>query len=159
MSKYAQVYTNDPIKKVITLTLTFPVEKFAEITPTLLRMNGPAGVVMKKTIKVVPGDKTPFKITGSRAQDGKNIRFEVKETTDSGKPGYLIEVENTKMDPGTFQDNIYLDTDSELQPQLSIRVYGTFYDPNRIEKKQQEQAPDPEPQPSSAPSGDENGNH
>jgi len=159
MSKYAQVYTNDPVKKVITLTLTFPVEKFADIKPTLLRMNGPSGIPMKKTIEIVPSEKTPFKITGSSARDGRYIRFEVKDTMISGRPGYVIEVENTRTDPGAYQDIIYLDTDSKVQPQLSIRVYGNIYDRNLIENTRPQQAPAPEPKPAPVPSGDENAGH
>ena len=159
MSKYAQVYTNDPIKKVITLTLTFPVEKFADITPTLLRMNGPAGVPMKKTIDIVPSEKTPFKITGFSARDGRYIRFDVKETMISGRPGYVVEVENTRTDPGAYQDIIFLDTDNKVQPQLSIRIYGNIYDRNLINNNQPEQAPSPEPKSAPAPSRDENASH
>ncbi len=138
MSKYAQVYTNDPVRKVITLTLTFPVEKFADIKPSVLRLNGTAGTVIKKTVTVMPTEKTPFKITGSKAQQGRNIRFEVKEMTDpeTDRAGYLVEVENTTTQPGAFRDTILLDTDSKAQPQLSIRVYGNIYNPKPIENTQ-----------------------
>ena len=156
MSKYAQVYTNDPVRKVITLTLTFPVEKFADIRPTLVRLSGSAGTVIKKTVSVMPTEKTPFKITGSKAQQGQDIRFEVKEITDpeTERAGYLVEVENTTTKPGAFRDVIYLDTDSKDQPQLSIRVYGNLYDRKRIENNQQRPVKKTAPEAAPAPNED-----
>lgn len=138
MSKYAQVYTNDPTRKVITLTLTFPVEKFADITPSIVRFNGTKGSVLKRQVKVVPGEKNPFTIVDSRTKDGRHIRYEIKEDTDpdSERPVYFIDVENTMTQAGSYQDVIYLKTDSELRPTLQIRVYGNIHDQKQRETRQ-----------------------
>jgi hypothetical protein len=145
LSKTAKAYINDPLKKVIDLTISGPVDAFAEILPPLVRFNLPVGTAEKQQVRVVPGEKHSFKIISSSAREGKNIRFEVKETTDdSGRAGYVVEVENIKKDAGAYQDMIYLNTDSKIRPQLTIRVHGTIYDASLIEEqKKPEQARDP----------------
>ena len=120
---------------MIVLSVSCPVEMFAEITPSLVRFMGPVGTVMKQQVRVVPSGKISFKITGSSARDGKNIRFEVKEITESEQTGYLVEVENIKQDVGSYHDLIYLDTDNKIRPQLSIRVFGSINDPSLLKVK------------------------
>jgi hypothetical protein len=136
VSKTAKVHINDPLKQVIDLTITGPVEAFAEIEPPVVRFNIPVGTAQRQEVRVFPGEKNMFKITGSSAREGKNIRFEVKETKDnSGRSGYLVEVENTMKNAGSYQDMIFLNTDSKKRPQLTIRVHGSIYDESLIEEQ------------------------
>ncbi len=95
----------------------------------MVRFQGPPSKEMKQEVRIVPAKKYPFKITGSHARDGQNIRFEVKEATEEGRPVYLVEVENLKKDPGAYHDMIFLETDNKVRPELTVRVYGNIYDP------------------------------
>ncbi|MEW6077637.1 MAG: hypothetical protein AB1724_07495 [Thermodesulfobacteriota bacterium] len=136
ITKVAKAKINDPLKKTIDLTLTGTVESFAEIVPPVVRFNLPVGTAQRQEVRVIPGEKNVFKITGSSAREGKNIRFEVKEITlDTGRTGYLVEVENTKKDAGAYQDMIFLNTDSKKRPQLTIRVHGSIYDESLLEEQ------------------------
>jgi hypothetical protein len=44
-----------------------------------------------------------------------------------GKKGYLLTVENIKQETGRYFDTIILKTDSEIQPEISISVYGNIF--------------------------------
>lgn len=113
---------------MISLTLTGRVDLFAEITPSIVRFNGAVSAPLKQQVRITPDEKNPFKIIGSKAREGKYIRFEVKETMNSGRPGYVIDIENTRTDAGAYQDNIMLETDSKIRPQLNLRVFGSIFD-------------------------------
>jgi len=109
---------------------------FAKITPPLVRFSGPAGRELTQQVEIVPEEKYPFKIVDSKALDGKHIRFKVKETTLSDQAGYVVNIENTKTDAGAYQDKIVLQTDSKIQPELTIKVYGNIYDLSLIDEKE-----------------------
>ncbi|MEW6077825.1 MAG: DUF1573 domain-containing protein [Thermodesulfobacteriota bacterium] len=128
----ADVLTNDPVNKAIRLTIQCPVDRFAESNPNMVVFKGPLGFVMKQQVQIIPGEKYPFKITGSKARDGKYIRFELKQATLEGRAAYIIDVENTKTDVGTYQDFILLETDNSVQPLLKLKVFGDIYDPAKI---------------------------
>jgi hypothetical protein len=130
----AHVYTNDPANPLIPLSMTGPVETFVDIVPSLVRLNGPLGFVLKKQVRVLPGNKYPFKIIGATAADGKNIRFDIQEATFGERKGYALNIENTKTDAGTYQDIITIKTDSDKKSQLEIRVFGSVYDPAELFK-------------------------
>ena len=48
----------------------------------------------------------------------------MKDDLTSGEAGYLLTVENTKPDQGSYQDTLTLKTDSQLKPELDLPVYG-----------------------------------
>lgn len=130
ITKSSKAYTNDQRNKEINLTLAGPVEAFADITPSQVQFNGPMGTAMKQRVMIFPKKERPFKITGSKAREGRYLRFELKETTDdSGRAGYIVDVENLKTDVGNYYDNIFLEIDSPIQPKLDLRVYGNIIYP------------------------------
>ena len=53
-----------------------------------------------------------------------NLKFELEEAKPSADGAYELKVENLKQDAGRFYDTIILETDSKIQPQISVRVYG-----------------------------------
>ncbi|MDY6903625.1 MAG: hypothetical protein SWH61_02970 [Thermodesulfobacteriota bacterium] len=125
MSKSAHVMTNDPVNKDIKLTIKGPVDTFADISTQLIRFSGPAGKDMETKVTIRPGEKYPFKITKAYARSGKNVTLTLKELP--GDKGYQLDVKNTKTDPGTYFDYIYLKTDSKVKPTLTIRVRGSIF--------------------------------
>lgn len=143
LSKTSRATTNDPRNKVIDFTIKGQVETFADITPSLVRFDGPVGTAMKQQILIFPNEERPFKVTGSKARDGKLIRFELKEAKDdSGRAGYMIEIENLKTDPGDYLDIIFLETNSNIKPTLEIRVFGNVREPLLLEDEKPDQLRD-----------------
>jgi hypothetical protein len=135
MSKYAQVFTNDPTKKEIHLTVNVPVESFAKITPSMVRFNGRVGAPLKQEVRIFPTERHPFKITGTRTREGRFVRVTLTEIVESEQPGYLLEVENIRADVGAYNDMIYLETNNKEKPALEIRVYANIYDPSLNQDK------------------------
>jgi len=124
VKKTAQVLTSDPDKPVISLHLSGPVERFALIKPAIVSLRGYAGDAIKRTVAIRPLPKYPFKITGVEAKNGSFVKFDLKDDLTSGEAGYLLTVENTKPDQGSYQDTLTLKTDSQLKPELDLPVYG-----------------------------------
>lgn len=94
------------------------------IKPALVSLRGYSDGPIKRTVAIRPLPKYPFRITGIKAKNGKYIQFEIKDDPTPGKNGFLLTVENTKPDPGSYQDTIIVKTDSQLKPELNLPVYG-----------------------------------
>jgi hypothetical protein len=124
MKKTASVYTNDKNHPVADLTMSGDVDRFVTIQPPSLRLSGFAGEPLKGSVTIIPEKRYPFKIINVRAKDGQYITFQLKETTQSEATAYELKVENLKQDTGRYFDSIILETDSKIQPQLDVRVYG-----------------------------------
>ena len=129
MKKTASVYTNDKNRPRTDLVITGKVERFATIRPKHVNLRGYVGDSLATKVSIIPETKYPFKITNVHAKDGINIKLQLKEVKDSGNGAYELEVENLKQETGRYVDMIFLDTDSKIRPQLSIRVYGNLRPP------------------------------
>jgi hypothetical protein len=116
--------TTDPQKTVTQLTISGSVKNFATITPKNIRLYGKVGEPVKETVRIVPEESYPFKILETKAQIGRDIRYQL--TSEKQAPGgaYLLTVENLKQETGRYYDTIFLMTDSRVKPKISIQVYG-----------------------------------
>ena len=132
MSKNAGVYTNDKKHPQQDLVISGQVETFVTIRPKHANMRGIVGDPIKGTVTIIPEKKYPFKIINLRAKDGKNIKYQLEETTVSDTMAYQLNIENLKTDAGRYYDAIILETDSKIRPQLSVRVYG-YLRPRKLE--------------------------
>jgi len=126
VKKTASVYTDDKNRSQMDLVISGQVEKFVTLRPQNINLSGYAGDSVKALVSIIPEKKYPFKILKVNAKDGSNIKFELEETELSANGAYKLKVENLKQDPGRFYDTIILETDSKIQPQLSVRVYGNL---------------------------------
>lgn len=99
--------------------------------PRVVKIIGSVGEKIVKTVTIIPEKKYPLKITDVTAKKGKDIKFNLTQIKEPDKKGYLLTVENLKKDHGRFYDTISLKTNSELKPEIIIRIYG-----NIIDKKQ-----------------------
>ena len=129
MKKTASVYTNDKNRSRMDLVISGAVEKFVTIRPKHINLRGYAGDSVKALVSIIPEKKYPFKILKVNVKDGSNIKFELEEAELSANGAYELKVENLKQDTGRFYDTIILETDSKIQPQLSVRVYGNLRPP------------------------------
>jgi len=129
--KTIAVITNDSVTPEANLTVSGNVEKFVTITPPVLRLNGKIGDELKSLVKIIPEGKYPFSIAKISAQDGKNIKYELKENSSaSGGKEYSVTVENLKKDAGSYYDVLIITTDSKIQPEIKINVMARVMDPN-----------------------------
>lgn len=112
--------TSDPGQPSVILKVTGPVERFAEINPPRAVLRGEAGDPIETIVTITPGTQYPFKITDSRARDGKDLSYEL--TTEAS--GYRLKVVNRRTSEGRYNDVIILNTDSSVQPQIEVRVMG-----------------------------------
>ena len=95
-------------------------------------MRGYEGKQMVSTVKIIPEEKYPFKIVGSEALLGNNIRHKIEETKNSKKKAeYVLTVENLKKDKGRYYDTISLKTDSKVRPLIKVRVNGYILDKDK----------------------------
>jgi hypothetical protein len=132
MKKNAGVYTNDKKHPQRELVISGQVETFVTIRPKHANMRGFVGDPIRGTVTIIPEKKYPFKIVNSRAKDGKNIKYQLEETSVSDTTAYQLTIENLKTDAGRYYDAIILETDSKIRPQLSVRVYG-YLRPRKLE--------------------------
>ncbi|MBF0412122.1 MAG: hypothetical protein HQK70_05360 [Desulfamplus sp.] len=132
LMKTIAVMTNDSKNPEISLTVSGNVDKFVTITPSVVRLNGKVGEELKSMVKVIPEDKYPFTVTKIRAQEGKDIKYELKEEKSvSGGKEYSVSVENLKKDAGFYYDVLILETDSKIQPEIKINIMARLIDPNQ----------------------------
>jgi hypothetical protein len=124
LRKTIQVMTTDPQKPVSQLTISGPVKNFATITPSNVRLYGKVGEPVKETVRIVPENSYPFKILETKAQIGRDIRYELTSVQQAPGGAYLLTVENLKQETGRYYDTIFLVTDSRVKPKISIQVYG-----------------------------------
>ena len=128
MKKIAGVYTNDKNRPQQDLVISGPVEKFVTIRPRHVSLRGYTGDSIKSVVTIIPEKKYPFKIIDARAQNGKNISIQLDEVDKSSGQAYELKVENLSQETGRYYDTIVLKTDSNVRPELNVRVYGYLRD-------------------------------
>jgi hypothetical protein len=120
------VQTNDEKSKNVTLVVSGEVERFVSIFPRRVNLRGKIGTEIKRSVKITPEKKYPFKITGLRAEKGDFIEYSLEESRKSDVTFYILKIKNKKTTKGGYHDSIYLKTDSEIQPEIRIGVYGNI---------------------------------
>ena len=125
LSKTIQVYTSDPIKKIIPLKVTGAVEKTVVISPGVVRLTGKAQSEISAVIRVIPMEKYPFTIKGISVKNKKILDVALKPPEDENSAWEIL-VSNKQIRPGRYFDMITLVTDSTLRPELRINVFGNI---------------------------------
>jgi hypothetical protein len=126
MKKKATVFSNDPQRPQLLLTVAGSVEPFADIHPERIILRGYPGQTLRQELVVTPRAAYPFAITEVTAKYGQYIKFEMrKEQTPEGLT-YVVVVENIKATPGKYYDTLFMGTDNPLKPKIPIHVYGTI---------------------------------
>ena len=129
LKKIIKVYTSDKQHPVADLTVTGSVKKFANVVPARIVLNGEAGADLKMTAKISPVSGELFHITGTKADRGQNIRFNLAEGQKGDKKTYTLTVENTRTAPGRYYDVIRLSTDHKVHKEILIPVVGNITAP------------------------------
>ena len=124
MSKYINVHTNDPAKKMVNLIIAGPVEKFVTIKPRKAHLYGKSGKPTKAVVSIIQEKKYPFRIMGPTEHQEKNFRYTISKLDTSQNQGYLVTFENLKQERGRYYKILKLKTDSPIRPEIVIPVWG-----------------------------------
>ncbi len=99
------------------------------IEPKRVRLVGPVGSPLHGTITIVPKDSYPFSVTGIRLRKGQHVGAELRSKADG--QGYEVRVVNRRQTTGTYYDTVILTTDSPIQKELMINIYGKIIEKPR----------------------------
>jgi uncharacterized membrane protein len=125
LNKTVQVYTSDPDHKIISLKVSGAVEKMVTIEPKVIRLTGKASEEITAAVKVLPMEKYPFTIKSISVKNEKTLDVDL-QPPGGGNPAWNIKVTNKKTRPGRYFDMITLVTDSTIQPEIRINVFGNI---------------------------------
>lgn len=115
--------TNDPAQPTLTLVVTGKVEKFVEIRPAQVRLEGQAGTPLAVEVEILPNKDYPFSILGVQPQRSDVVRTELIEQCNTGENSRcIIRVENLKTTSGRYADTITVKTDNVVKPSFPIPV-------------------------------------
>lgn len=128
--KKVTIYTDDPKNPKIDITLTGNVIPAADIEPKAARLMGNAGEKIQADIKITPPKNNMFDITEVKAEEGRNIRFQLEKMNKSGSRFFILHVSNIKPDASRYFDKITLKTTSTISPELTVRVFGIIRYPS-----------------------------
>lgn len=108
------------------------MDRFATITPESksIKLSGLPSQEIVSSATIIPEPKYPFKILETKATKGENIEFKLDTVKKDSGTEYVLTVRNLKKDKGRYFDTISLKTDSVLQPEIKLSVYGNISDPD-----------------------------
>ena len=124
LEKTITITTNDPKNTVIPLTIKARVLKPYTLNPKSVKLKGRLGKTIKDTLDLAPTEDNPFTIQEITTRRGHNIRFDLEEIWKKDRLQYRLTIENTSKTPGIYFDTLYVKTDSEIKPIISITVMG-----------------------------------
>jgi hypothetical protein len=98
------------------------------MSPKRIQLRGAVGKQLQSTIRIERLKAYPYSVKNVKAKDGKNLRFELKESApDKDTDGYRLIVTNTKNTAGSYRDMITIETDSKFRPTIRIPVVARIY--------------------------------
>ena len=102
---------------------------FVDLKPKYVRLTGYSGSQVSVPVTIVPTAKYPFKITDVTSRGNAFIKYTLTERKANQGSGYTLLIENIKNEKGRYMDLLTLTTDSQIQPKITIRVYGNILEP------------------------------
>ncbi len=125
MKKEIKVITNDPDHKHLNLVLTGQVERFAEINPQAVNLNGKPGDTLQAVVLVTPSEKYPFTIQALEKKFNTKIEATLIRP-EKGSKSWRIKIKCRSDKVEDLFDEVILKTDSKVSPNLGIRVSAVF---------------------------------
>jgi hypothetical protein len=122
-----RIQTDDPETPFIEVAVAGTVEALAEIEPNQISFMGHAQDLSAVEVVIVPNPKYPFRIEGVTAQNGDNIKFELKERCSDGQGRCVLKVENKRTEKGRYSDSLLVRTDHPMVQEIPIRVVGRIF--------------------------------
>ncbi|HEU19356.1 MAG TPA: hypothetical protein ENO00_08300 [Deltaproteobacteria bacterium] len=126
IAKSVTVHTNDQNKPSQLIRISGTIEEFVLIEPKRVRLVGHVETPLQETITIVPTASYPFTVTGIRLRKGEHVGAKLRFKPDG--QGYEVEVVNRRRTVGRYYDVVILTTDSTIQRELNINIYGQIID-------------------------------
>jgi hypothetical protein len=103
--------------------MTGQVERFAEITPARLVLEGRVGEELKQTVTIRPRQSHPFTIKHIRTRHKDLLTVRLDHLHEEPPDGlYQITIESIYNQPGRYVDQVHLQTDNENHPEIRLGV-------------------------------------
>lgn len=83
----------------------------------------------KGYVRIIPEKKYPFKLVEQKEGHGKNISYTIERVVAETGEEYLLTVKNLKQVKGLYFETITMKTDTMIQPEIKIRIYGNISEP------------------------------
>lgn len=124
VKEVVKIHTNDPDKKVVTVSMSGEVRLVARLTPQMISLRGKPGDTISAEMKIVPAAFPDFNITEATAKNGRDIDFTIEKQGTPPDSYFVLTVHNRKSMAGRYFDIIELKTDLDPQRTIKIRVAG-----------------------------------
>ncbi len=99
------------------------VHVIAEIVPKTVRLWGTPEEDIAAEAVITPAPDVPFEIVGAHADNAADFQFEFKKR----KHQYVLSIRNTKKTVGRYWGRVYLETDLDGGPEITVTVHGNIY--------------------------------
>lgn len=123
INKEVKVFTNDPENLIIDLKIFGMVEDLVSISPRTVRLAGNVSEEIRMGVKITPTAKYPLSIKSLKVDEGTNIEAQLIPS-DSPAGSFDLIVKNIRERGGRYFDRIILTTDSDIEPEIKINVFG-----------------------------------
>ena len=125
--KTALVRTDDPANETFRLHMEGPVERIFDVSEQAVHLDGKIGEKIAEVVTVRPVEKFGHRILSGTVKKGENMDVDFLKD-DPAESAWRISIRNTAQQAGRYYDVITLKTDSDLKPELKIRVFGNIQD-------------------------------
>ena len=130
MRKGVTVESNDPLHPRWDLSMAGEVWRFVTIEPKRIVLQGYGGATMQQSALIVPEPRFPFNIVDVKTKNGDRfVTCQLEKVTHNDQPAYRLVVQNRRKEQGRYYETITLSTDSTVQAELYVHVYGNILEP------------------------------
>ena len=119
--------TNDPEQPVLNLVVTGKVDKFIEIRPKRVRLEGQVGKPLKVEVEILQNKGYPFTILDVQTKRDDVIRCRLVEQCTTSSNRCVLQVENIQTKSGRYADTITVHTDNAVKSSFPIHVIGIIH--------------------------------
>jgi len=123
--KTVLVRTDDPDAQTFRLHVKGFVQNLFDVSEQAVHLDGKVGEKIVEVVTVKPVEKFGFRILSGTVKKGENLDVDFLKD-DPVASAWKISIRNKARQAGRYYDVITLKTDSDLKPELKIRVFGNI---------------------------------
>ncbi len=120
--KRARVYTNDPSKKVVTLTVKAFIKVPIQMAPRFVNLSGKGDRGKTRVVQVEGNLGRPLELTPDQYSLSKRVKYAIEEVVKGKK--YQIRFNAIPGIPGAYHGFLKLKTNYPERPELIIWIRG-----------------------------------
>ncbi len=111
------------------LSISGDVKRFATISPSRVQLTGPSDQPVTQTVTILTEPDYPFTIKAVRTRRDGDIEVRLETVKKDGRDSYMVTISNQRHDKSRYYNSVILETDSPIQPEIVIGVYGNILEP------------------------------